>query len=140
MSTKRTKKKPTMQLDDIRSNAADQERGVWFDLADPVTGEVTGIRVKLAGPDSETQNKARLALADELAELADADGRVTAEARERARVNSLAKCVLAWEISEDDQPVPFTHGNVVRLLRAAHWVQVQVDSYASDRAAHRGRA
>lgn len=127
-----------MQLDDIVSNAADQERGTWFDLVDPVTGGATGIRVKLAGPDSATQNKARLALADELAELADTDGRVTAEARERARIKSLAKCVLALEISEGGEPLPCTHGNVVRFLKSAHWVQVQVDTFASDRAAHRG--
>lgn len=129
-----------MQLDDIRAFTADQERGAWFDLRDPVTGDKTGIRVKLAGPDSETQNRARLRLADDLAEVADAEGRVTAEARERARIDSLARCVLAWEISEDDQPLPFTHANVVRFLRAAAWVQAQVDALASDRAAFRGNA
>jgi hypothetical protein len=126
-----------MQLDEIRSFSADQERGTWFDIADPVSGKPTGIRLKIAGPDSETQNRARLRLADDLAEVADAEGRVTAEARERARIESLARCVLAWEIEEDGSPVPFTHANVVRFLRAAHWVQAQVDGFASDRAAHR---
>ncbi|MEM9765889.1 MAG: hypothetical protein AAF968_25925 [Pseudomonadota bacterium] len=129
-----------MQLDEIRSFSADQERGAWFDLSDPVTGQPTGIRLKIAGPDSETQNRARLRLADDLSEMADADGRVSAEARERARIESLARCVLAWEVTEDGAPVPHTHANVVRLLRAGHWVQIQVDSFASDRAAHRGAA
>lgn len=126
-----------MQLDDIRAFSADQDRGEWFDLLDPVTGQKTGIRVKIAGPDSETQNRARLRLADDLADVADAEGRVTAEARERARIDSLARCVLAWEIAEDGQPLPFTHTNVVRLLKAATWVQGQVDTFASDRAAFR---
>ena len=126
-----------MQLDDIRAFSADQERGSWFDLLDPVTGKATGVRLKLAGPDSEAQNRARLRLADDLSEVADADGRVSAEARERARIDSLARCVLAWEISEDGQPLPFTHANVVRLLKAAAWVQAQVDAFASDRAAFR---
>lgn len=126
-----------MQLDDIRAFSADQERGAWFDLLDPVTGKATGIRLKLAGPDSEAQNRARLRLADDLSEVADAEGRVTAEARERARIDSLARCVLAWEISEDGQPLPFTHANVVRLLKAAAWVQAQVDGFAYDRAAFR---
>lgn len=129
-----------MQLDEIRSFSADQERGAWFDLADPVTGKPTGIRLKIAGPDSETQNRARLRLADDLSEMADTDGRVSAEARERARIESLARCVLAWEVTEDGAPVPHTHANVVRLLKAGHWVQVQVDAFASDRAAHRGAA
>ncbi|MAZ27986.1 MAG: hypothetical protein CL868_13040, partial [Cytophagaceae bacterium] len=82
-----------MQLDEIRAFSADQDRGAWFDLADPVTGRATGIRLKIAGPDSETQNRARLRLADDLAERADAEGRGSAEARERARVDSLARCL-----------------------------------------------
>ena len=126
-----------MQLDEIRAFSADQERGAWFELLDPVTHKGTGIRLKVAGPDSELQNRARLRLADDLAEVADAEGRVSAEARERARIDSLARCVMAWEITEDGQPVPFNHANIVRFLRAATWVQAQVDSFASDRAAFR---
>lgn len=124
-----------MQLNDILSNAEDQEKGRWFELADPVTGRGTGIRLRIAGPDSATQAKARLAMVDELAAAAGDDGRVGAEARERVRLNSLARCVLGWECSEDGQPVPFTHANVLRLLRAAQWVQLQVDALAGDRAA-----
>ena len=96
-----------MELNEIASLTADQDRGRWFELHDPVDGTPTGIRLRIAGPDSETQRRARLALADELADLADGDGRVSAEAREKARLNSLARCVLGWEITEDGQPVPF---------------------------------
>ncbi|AXQ94010.1 hypothetical protein LV780_09495 [Cereibacter azotoformans] len=124
-------------LSAILADAEDQERGAWCDLLDPVTGRATGIRFRVAGPDSRTQAKARLALSDELAEAADADGRVSAEAREKARLNSLARCVLAWEIEEDGKPVPFSHANVVRVLRAATWVQAQVDAFAADRRTHR---
>lgn len=127
-----------MQIDDIIARSADQERGHWFDISDPVTGVNTGIRIKLAGPDSETQNRARLRLAEDLAEVASADGWVSPEARERARITSLARCVLAWEITEDGEPVVFSHASVVRLLKAAHWVQVQVDVYASDRSVYWG--
>jgi hypothetical protein len=126
-----------MQFDDIRNQSADQERGHWFDLVDPVTGEPTGIRVKVAGPDSEIQNRARLRLADDLAEAAGVDGRISAEAREVVRIDSLARCVLDWEISENGQPIPFTQANIVRFLKAAHWVQAQIDSFASDRASFR---
>lgn len=126
-----------MELNDIRDFSADQERGQWFELADPVTGKATSLRLKVAGPDSEVQNRARLKLADDLADVADAEGRVSAEARERARIDSLARCVLAWEVTEEGKPVPFNHSNIVRLLRAAAWVQAQVDSFASDRAAFR---
>lgn len=127
-----------MQLNDIIAMSEDQEKGAWFDLVDPVEGKATGIRLRIAGPDSETQRKARLKLADELVEAADLDGRVSAENREKARRDNLARCVLGWECEEDGKPVPFTTANVLRLIRAATWVEAQIDGFAADRAAHGG--
>lgn len=126
-----------MQMNDILADAQDQDRGRDFDLVDPVTGKPTGITLRIAGPDSATQARARLQMVDDLAEMADDRGRVNAASRETARLNSLARCVLGWQIEEDGQPVPFTHANVLRLLRSAEWVQVQIDAFASDRAAFR---
>lgn len=127
-----------MQLNDIEADAQDQDRGRDFPLLDPVTGKAIGITLRIAGPDSATQARARLQLVDDLAEAADDDGRVSAAAREKARLNSLARCVLGWDVKEEGEPLPFTHANVLRLLRAAAWVQAQVDGFASDRAAFRG--
>lgn len=129
-----------MQMNDIMADAQDQDRGRDFDLLDPVTGKATGITLRIAGPDSATQARARLAMVDALAEAADVDGRVSATDRERIRLETLARCVLGWTIEEEGQPVPFNQGNVVRLLRAALWVQQQVDGFASSRAAFRGGA
>ncbi|WP_026479346.1 hypothetical protein [Ahrensia sp. 13_GOM-1096m] len=129
-----------MELNDILAGNIDQDRGVWFDIVDPVAGTPTGIRFRVAGPDSETQRKARLALADELAELADENGIVSAEGREKARINSLARCVLGFEIKEAGEPIPFNHSNVVRVLKAGTWLQSQVDSAAGDRSLFRGDA
>lgn len=127
-----------MQLNEILADAQDQDRGRDFDLLDPVTGKATGIILRIAGPDSATQARARLQLTDDLAEAADDEGRVSAAAREKARLNCLARCVLGWDIKEDGEALPFTHANVVRLLRAATWVQAQIDGFAADRAAFRG--
>jgi hypothetical protein len=126
-----------MDLNDILANIADQDRGTWCDIVDPVDGTPTGIRVLVAGPDSETQHKARLRLSDDLAELADLDGRVSAENREKVRIASLARCVLNWEIEEDGKALPFSHAACVRVLSAASWIQAQVDAFASDRRLHR---
>lgn len=128
-----------MDLSDILSNVADQDRGIEFDLLDPVDGTKTGIKFRVAGPDSETQHRARIALADELADVADNDGRVSAAHREMARLNCLARCVLGWTMTDFDKPVPFNTANVLRALRV-QWVQQQVDGFASDRAAFRGGA
>lgn len=127
-----------MQLNEILAMSADQERGAWFDLVDPLEGRPTGIRLRIAGPDSDTQRRARLMLADELVEMADVDGRVSSEHREKARIANLARCVLGWECEEDGKAVPFTTLNIIRLIRAGTWVEAQVDAFAADRAAHRG--
>lgn len=121
-----------MQMSDVLNNAADQERGRKLELTDPFTGEPTGLKLWVVGPDSETSHRARIALADELAEMADHDGRVSAEHREKARLNCLARHVQRWEVSEDGKPVPFNTGNVLKLLRV-QWVQEQVDGFAADR-------
>jgi hypothetical protein len=122
-----------MQLNDILANTEDQDRGRWLDLVEPFTGRPTGIRLLIAGPDSSVQARGRVRLSDELTEMADSDGHVGAADRERARQNSLARCVLGWEVTEDGAPVPFSHANVLRLLRAAAWVEAQVDAFAGDR-------
>lgn len=124
-----------MDLSDIEANSEDQDRGKWFDLLDPVTGEKIGMRWLIAGPDGAVQARARLRLADELADMADDEGRVSAENRAGARLNCLARCVLGWEVSDGGAPVPFNHKNVLRALRAAAWVQAQVDAFAADRRA-----
>ncbi len=123
-----------LDLAAITSHVADQDRGTWFDVLDPVTAEKTGIRILVAGPDSFVQHRAQMELVDELAELADVDGRVTAEKREKARLRALAKAVLGWEIVEDGEPVPFNTANVLRVLRAARWFRDQVDGFAGQRA------
>ena len=127
-------------LAEVMADVADQDRGQWFDLVDPVTGEETRMRFRMAGPDSATQHRAQLALADELADLAGPDGRVSAAHREAARLRCLAACVLGWEIVQDGAAVPFSQANVIRVLKLAKWIHVQVDGFAADRAAFRSVA
>lgn len=124
-----------MLMRDILDNATDQDKGRMFELADPFTGEPTGLRFWIVGPDSETARKAQIALADDLAEVADAEGRVTAEQREKARIACLARHVIRWEVSDDSGPVPFTTGNLTKILRVK-WVSEQIDAFAGDRRHH----
>ncbi len=121
-----------MQLSDVLGNATDQDKGRLLELIDPFEGRPTGLKFWIVGPDSDTARRAQLALADELAEVSDADGRVTAEQREMARLNCLAKHVQRWEVEEDGKPVPFTTVNLIKLLRV-QWVQQQIDAFAADR-------
>lgn len=122
-----------MDLSDILANVADQDRGRECELRDPVTGEPTGIKLWIVGPDSKTAHDARIAMADELMERSRPDGTVSAEDRERARISSLARLVQRWEVSEAGRALPFTHKNVLRLL-AVSWVEAQIDAFAGNRA------
>ncbi|TDK38598.1 hypothetical protein E2F50_00080 [Rhizobium deserti] len=122
-----------MTLDDVLSNVADQDRGRELVIVDPWTGQPAGIKFRIAGPDSEVQHRARIEMMDELAELARPDGTVSADDRERARLNCLAKCCLLMEIEEDGKPLPMTQKNVLRVLKAGVWIQAQVDAFAGDR-------
>lgn len=121
-----------MQLSDVLDGATDQDKGRELELVDPFEGKPTGLKLWIAGPDSDTARRAQIALSDEMAEMADHEGRVSAEHREKARLNCLARLVLRWEVNEDDKPAPFNTGNVVRLLKV-RWVQEQVDAFAADR-------
>lgn len=123
-----------MDLSDILANAADQDKGRELVVVDPWNGRPIGMTMRIAGPDSDTQKRARIAMMDELADMARPDGSVSAEMRELARLNSLARCVLGWDVNEAGAPVPFNHKNVVRALKAATWLQAQVDAFAGDRA------
>lgn len=126
-----------MDLSDILSNIADQDRGRECELHDPVTGELTGIKLWIVGPDSKTAHDARIAMADELMDRARPDGTVSAEDRDRARIGFLARLVQRWDIVEGGDALPFNHRNVVRVLSAGSWIQAQVDTFASDRSAFR---
>jgi hypothetical protein len=129
-----------LDLADVLGNVRDQQRGRWFDLLDPVNGRPTGIKLQIAGPDSETQARAQLRLADRLAELADTDGRVSAEDRHKARIEALATCVLDWAVTENGEELPHNFKNTVRLLKAARWIEEAADRLAGDRSGFWGGA
>jgi hypothetical protein len=119
-------------MHEILGNAVDQDKGREFQLVDPFDGKATGLKLWIVGPDSDTARRAQIALADELAEMADADGRVSAENREKARLACLARHVVRWEAADDTGPVPFNTANVIKLLRV-RWASEQVDAFAGDR-------
>lgn len=121
-----------MQLEQIFSNVADQDKGRELELVDPFEGKPTGVKLWIVGPDSDTARRASLRLADELAEYADISGRVSAEHREKARLSCLAAHVLRWNAEEEGKAVPFSTANLLRILRVS-WVAAQVDAFAADR-------
>lgn len=118
-----------MDLNDIISDVADQDRGSELELRNPVTGEATGIKLRIAGPDSQTQRRARLYMQDGLIEAGQS---IDASGREKIALRMLAACVLSWEIQQDGQPLPLTTRAAIQLLEIS-WVREQVDAFAADR-------
>jgi hypothetical protein len=129
-----------MTLDAILSNLVDQEKGQWLELVDPWENKPIGVRLLIAGPDSQTQHKARIAMMDDLASAADADGKVVFESREKARLNCLARCVQSWDVAADfGLDARFGHAAMLKLLAVA-WIEQQTDAFAGDRSKFRSAA
>lgn len=128
-----------MRPDEILEDAVNQDRGAEFAIIDLATGMPSGIFVTVVGPDSETARRSELAYSDEMASLADADGRVSAEHRQNARINNLLRRVVRMEMLEDGKRVAVPASYILRLLRVPG-IHQQVDDFAVDRAAHRGGA
>lgn len=118
-----------MDLNDVYADVADQDRGKLFELHNPVTGLPTGISMTIAGPDSQTQRRARLTMQDRLIE---AGLSIDAATRESFALQMLASCILAWTVEQDGQPLPLSNRNAVSLL-AVSWVREQVDAFAASR-------
>lgn len=129
-----------MTLEEIRANLEDQDRGRWLELIEPWDGQPVGLRLLMVGPDSATHRKARILMMDELADAADLDGKASFEAREKARINCLARCVLNWDIAASfGLESKFSHGAVVKILQI-EWLQQQADAFAGDRVHFRSEA
>lgn len=120
-----------MQLSDVINNAADQDRGADLELIAPWDGSKTGMVLTIAGPDSDTARRADIAMLDQLVAMADDRGMVSAENKQKAQIDGLARRVLRWDVKEGDKPVPFDHQAVVTLLGVS-WVRAQVDTFAGD--------
>ena len=110
---------------------AQQDRGAECAIVLRVTGEPMDIVLIVAGPDSDTQRRARLDTTDALQAFA---GRPPAVEQERIAVEQLAKCVAGWNVKQDGQDVPFSFTAVVRLLTKFQFIREQVDAFAASRA------
>ncbi|MCO5131201.1 MAG: hypothetical protein M9932_11620 [Xanthobacteraceae bacterium] len=105
-----------------------QDRGADCVITHPVTGETMDIVFVVAGPDSDTQRRARLATTDALMAYT---GRPPAEEQERLAIEQLARCVVDWRVKQDGVEVPFSFSAVVRLLRKFRFIREQVDAFAA---------
>lgn len=115
-------------LDDLVTG---QDKGADLVIKHPVTGEAMNMVLTIAGPDSDVQCKARLAMQDELYAF---KGRPPAAEYDRMDIDRLARCVVSWNVKRGGSIVPFTITNVTKLLREKQFVREQVEAFSNDRA------
>lgn len=122
-----------MNLRDLDTLRSEQDAGRWFELMSPVDLTPTGIKLKIAGPDSDVQRRSGVAYRNELAAAHGRQGRVEASRADDIYLRHLANFILDIEAAEDGQAVPFSPDVALRVLRAGAWVRQQVEAFAASR-------
>ncbi len=118
-------------LDDL---VAYQDRGAELIVKHPVTGEsMPDVVLIIAGPDSDTAKRARLAFED--AKYAFKD-RPTASDIDRMYIDFLAGCIVGWRLKRDGSDVPFSFSAAVAVLQKYQFIREQVEQFANSRTAY----
>lgn len=106
--------------------------GEWLELEHPVTGEPLGIKIKLAGVDSDIYKKQLRKLQDR--RLRKGLRTITAEEFEEEQLQLLVACTLDWKgmIYEGKELEP-TKENIRMIYEKFGWIREQVDNFIGDR-------
>lgn len=119
--------------------AAAQEEGISVDIKDPA-GEDIGLRIVVAGPDSDRQKRARAALQN--ARVRSRQMTTSAAIMEAEAITLLSKATISWawgkaadgtDASWGGQQLECTEENVASVYRAAPFIRDQVDAVAGSR-------
>lgn len=129
-----------MDLSDLLNATKSQEAGHEFDILDPVEGRPTGLKITVAGPDSEIMRKARADMEEEVNRATSSRGTLSPKARERLMTDFLFAVTLGWQVTEGGKSLPFNRENFDRLLSAGSWLRAQIDLFAGDRSPYYGHA
>ena len=106
--------------------------GTTVDIVHPVTGDPLGIKVTVAGMDSDLYRKAQRKILNK--RLNDKKFKTRAEELENESIDLLAHCTMSWEgVEEDGVVVPFTVDNAKKVYRTYPWMKEQVDVAIGDR-------
>ena len=103
----------------------------------PVTNEPTGLKLWIAGPDSNVHVRAAEWAAGEASrDLMLRSGAVTLETMKKRRAiatGMLARLIVRWDVHQNGQPVPLTLETAIRVLEASDIIREQVDAFAASR-------
>lgn len=112
-------------------------KGAVVNITHPSTGDDLGIKITVAGSDSDLYRKAQRKIMNK--RLADKKMKTRVEEIENESLELLAQCTMTWEgVKEGGSEVPCTFDNAKRLYKTYPWLKEQVDQAISDRGLYLG--
>ncbi len=112
-----------------------QEEGIEVDIIHPKTFDPIGLKIVVAGPDSERQKKARRAVIN--SRLSKRNQKVTAVQLEDEALEIIAMSTISWTFAEGvtlDGKVPFCNPkNAEEIYKRYPLIFDQVNAQAGDR-------
>lgn len=110
-----------------------QEDGIDVAILHPGTGEDLGITVRVAGPDSERQKKARNAITNERLQKS-RNKRLTASELEADAIKITAASIIEWSgMIENGKPVELTRENATAIITKYPFIYDQLTAAIGDR-------
>ena len=108
----------------------------WLTINHPRTGEPTSMRIKVAGPDSETYKSIDRRVSNKrLNAIRKAKNGLTVEQLTAFDFEMIIGITLDWEkISWSGEPLPFSQDNAKMIYTEFPFIRDQVNEFAGDRA------
>ena len=123
-----------VDLSEFSGLAQAQEDGVDVKIVHPKTGEELGITIKVAGPDSDRQKKARNAINNERLRMS-RNKRLTAAELEADALKVTAASIISWDgVIENGEAVALNNENATAILAKYPFIREQLDAAVGDRA------
>lgn len=120
-------------LSQFANLAQAQDDGIDVDILHPKTGEELGIKIRVAGPDSERQKKARNAITNARL-LRSRNKRMTAPEMEADSIKLTAASIISWDgVEENGQAVDLTSETAEAILKRYPFIYEQLSATIGDR-------
>jgi len=121
-------------LSDFAGLSQAQEDGIDVSILHPGTGDDLGIKIKVAGPDSERQKKVRSAINNERIRMS-RNKRATVAELEADALKITVASIISWSgVIENGSPVELSKENAERVLTKYPFIYDQLTSAVGDRA------
>lgn len=112
-----------------------QNDGIEVDILGMDGETPTGLKIRVAGPDSKRAQAAQETMADELV-AQQVDGRMKAADATKRGIRYLAKITLGWSpesINDGEEEFAFSEAAAVKLYTKYRYIREQVDRAAGSR-------